>query len=76
VASSPSGLSNGSAPPVNRWRGLRSAEQRREKILSEGTEWRRRRGDGREIVSARLLMQSPWVGENDERERESEKWDG
>jgi hypothetical protein len=45
-------------------------EQRREKILSEGREWRRRRGDGREIVSARLLMQSPWVGENDERERE------
>jgi hypothetical protein len=37
--------------------------------LSEGREWRRRRGDGRKIISARLLMQSPWVGENDERER-------
>jgi hypothetical protein len=47
-------------------------ERRREKILSEGREWRRRRGDGREIISARLLMQSPWVGENDEREKESE----
>jgi hypothetical protein len=70
VASSPSGLSNGSAPLASRSRGLRSAERRREKILSEGREWRRRRGDEREIVSARLLMQSPWVGENDERERE------
>jgi hypothetical protein len=53
-----------------------TAAGRREKILSEGREWRRRRGDGREIISARLLMQSPWVGENDEKERKSEKWDG